>query len=403
MIYISDHRCSSILSKILSKHSISPFQFAKSISSRPRRPFVIENTCQRHICLRIFYAGSTFSGYALQPFTPNTIESLLAKALYNCALIPEPLLGHGYTRSARTDKGVSSMGTVVGLHLRSRLDSSLPHIDSWTPTPTTSDALMVSDEDTISDELPYALMINAHLPPQVKVLDWAPAPPGFHARYDCQSREYAYILNAHNLNLDAMQEAASFFEGTHDLRNFCKWTKGKPVEWYRRSISYCRFESLDLGSAYPSYVRLRVRGKSFLWHQIRCMVAVLLRVGQGLEDPDVVPRMLNVPVEGYSGRPIYPLADPRYLVLTQCHFGSKEPKWINDQKCTGYRSKSKRQHIVDLASAHQERMDQGIFNAFMGNQLLDKDLHRKSKLPLGYTRLEDEKRVSFPAAPIADE
>lgn len=32
---------------------------------------------------------------------------------------------------------------------------------------------------------------------------------------------------------------------------------------------------------------MTVRGSAFLWHQVRCMVAVLFMIGQGLESPDV--------------------------------------------------------------------------------------------------------------------
>ena len=36
-----------------------------------------------------------------------------------------------------------------------------------------------------------------------------------------------------------------------------------------------------------STCELTVVGKAFLWHQIRCVVAVLLLVGQGREEPTV--------------------------------------------------------------------------------------------------------------------
>ncbi len=39
---------------------------------------------------------------------------------------------------------------------------------------------------------------------------------------------------------------------------------------------------------------LVVRGTAFLWHQIRCMAAVLLMVGQGLEGPGLVAKLLDV-------------------------------------------------------------------------------------------------------------
>ena len=34
-------------------------------------------------------------------------------------------------------------------------------------------------------------------------------------------------------------------------------------------------------------------GQAFLWHQVRCMVALLLLVGEGLERPGLVDTMLD--------------------------------------------------------------------------------------------------------------
>lgn len=44
--------------------------------------------------------------------------------------------------------------------------------------------------------------------------------------------------------------------------------------------SICRSEGNQLGA-------IKIKGSAFLWHQVRCMVAVLFLIGQGLESPDV--------------------------------------------------------------------------------------------------------------------
>lgn len=33
--------------------------------------------------------------------------------------------------------------------------------------------------------------------------------------------------------------------------------------------------------------KIILKGSAFLWHQVRCMVAILFMVGQGIESPDV--------------------------------------------------------------------------------------------------------------------
>lgn len=42
----------------------------------------------------------------------------------------------------------------------------------------------------------------------------------------------------------------------------------------------CRYEDDELWA-------MKIKGSAFLWHQIRCMVAVLFLIGQGLESSNV--------------------------------------------------------------------------------------------------------------------
>jgi tRNA pseudouridine38/39 synthase len=40
---------------------------------------------------------------------------------------------------------------------------------------------------------------------------------------------------------------------------------------------------------------MTIKGSAFLWHQVRCMVAVLFLIGQGLESPFVSMVSLKLP------------------------------------------------------------------------------------------------------------
>ena len=90
-------------------------------------------------------------------------------------------------------------------------------------------------------ELPYMIMLNRNLPPDIRVLDWAAVDPDFNARFSCISRTYKYFFPRGNMNLDVsycmssctsllwlsmamqvMRQAAQVFIGQHDFRNFCK-------------------------------------------------------------------------------------------------------------------------------------------------------------------------------------
>ncbi|KAI5925934.1 pseudouridine synthase [Camillea tinctor] len=216
--------------------------------------------------------------------------------------------------------------------------------------------------DDFVDELPYPKILNKLLPPDIRILAWCPTTPaGFSARHHCRERQYRYFFTqpAYSpfptslthparrndkvrdgwLDLDAMRTAAKKFEGLHDFRNFCKVDPSKGITNFDRRIfeadvvevpgaasALPHLAGADFGSpfadgqkeVYPRVYYLHVRGSAFLWHQIRCMVAVLFMVGQGLEEPSIVDRLLDVEAE--PRRPNYTLASETPLVLWDCIF-----------------------------------------------------------------------------------
>ncbi|CAI5495227.1 unnamed protein product [Closterium sp. Naga37s-1] len=133
----------------------------------------------------------------------------------------------------------------------------------------------------------------------------------------------------------AMQRAAALFKGRHDFRNFCRMD-AENVKSFERDISFCRilpFAALSspFGEEFgpskpgetperPSVWVLEVVGTAFLWHQIRCMMAVLLMVGRGQERPEVVSELLDVHGGPFTSKPQYAPADPHGLVLHRCSF-----------------------------------------------------------------------------------
>jgi len=70
---------------------------------------------------------------------------------------------------------------------------------------------------------------------------------------------------------------------------------GNAVIQFYRSIHSVEIEALD-GKSDDSYsmYRLILNGRAFLWHQIRCIVAVLFLVGDGKEEPSIIQELLDV-------------------------------------------------------------------------------------------------------------
>lgn len=63
-------------------------------------------------------------------------------------------------------------------------------------------------------------------------------------------------------------------------------------------------------------------GTAFLMHQVRCMVAILFLVGNGLEETSVIGHMLDL--EHCPRKPQYGMAAPEPLVLYDCRFEGLE-------------------------------------------------------------------------------
>ena len=89
------------------------------------------------------------------------------------------------------------------------------------------------------------------------------------ARFSAVHREYKYfIVQRGDLDLAAMQEAAGYFAGDHDFRNFCK-VDAQHVSSFRRTILDFRIAPVGLqGAGQAGVYALHVRGTAFLWHQV---------------------------------------------------------------------------------------------------------------------------------------
>jgi tRNA pseudouridine38/39 synthase len=295
------------LQRLVTAHSIDrPFKHVRSV-----KPMDWTKYHTRRIALKVAYLGWNYHGLASQEEdTVETIESHLFRALTTCHLIQDRTSCE-FSRCGRTDRGVSAFGQIFGLRVRSKA--------------------LVKDGDTLEsalddEELPYVILLNRLLPLDIRVLSWSPVDDNFDARFSCLFRRYKYYFPANGLNLDAMNQAAQFYIGEHDFSNFCKIDVSKESERYERTVM-----EADVSYLNESFAVFHVKGKAFLWHQVRCMMAVLLLVGQGLETPNIVLSLLKDYPEG-QGRPNYTMADDFPLVLVECGYDDSLFHWKTSQQ-----------------------------------------------------------------------
>lgn len=319
-----------------------------------KREFDSSRYSTRLIALKFAYLGQQYNGFEhhANNATPlPTIEEKLWQALTKTKLIfptgPGEVNWDGcdYSKCGRTDKGVSAFGQVIGIRVRSNKPKDTDGED---------------DFDSVNDEIPYPRILNRVLPDDIRVLAWCPSPPpDFSARFSCRERRYRYFFTQPAfaplpgktgimkrrtgdverdgwLNIEAMRKAASYFQGSHDFRNFCKVDPGKQITNFVRNITYASIEearSCDgvvrfLGNpghtaVMPTEAKVYtfvVYGSAFLWHQVRHMAAMLFLVGQGLEPASIIQELLDV--EQNPRKPIYEMADDAPLVLWDCVFPS---------------------------------------------------------------------------------
>jgi tRNA pseudouridine38/39 synthase len=285
----------------------------------------------RHVALRFYYDGANYSGLAenVGMETDNSIEKQLFAALQKLMLV-ESRDSCKYSRCGRTDRGVSSAGQVVAFHLKSNIpvdaswdqngeqlvkDSELPKncldkLKVWM-LPKKKSSTSARTCKTLA-EYPYDKMLNSVLPDTIRILGWCPVSTDFSARFSATTRTYRYFFHVRHMNLETMQQALQLLVGRHDYRNLCKMDVEK-VYNFERVI-----HSGELIQQSNNVYFFQIIGQAFLWHQIRCIVAVLFMVGKGLEEPRIVTELLDI--KKYPGKPSYPLAPERPLVLHHCGF-----------------------------------------------------------------------------------
>jgi tRNA pseudouridine38-40 synthase len=213
------------------------------------------------------YDGTDFAGFQAQP-DARTVQGELEAALARLSGgIRQPVVGAG-----RTDAGVHATGQVIAFNYPGGLSAA-----------------------ALTDAL------NGTLPPDVAISGLRRAPAGFNPRYAARYREYRYtIWNGprsplrertslwvrSRLDVAAMVEAASAFEGRHDFSAF-GGADPQPVRTVHR---------LRVGRQ-GSTVTIDVQADAFLRGMVRRIVATLLAVGAGRLAASAVPGLLT------AGRP----------------------------------------------------------------------------------------------------
>ena len=225
--------------------------------------------------LVVAYDGTAYCGYQYQPELP-TVEGFVNDALSE--LLGENIVIIG---ASRTDAGVHAYGNVA-----------------------------VFDSDTRIPAEKLALALNTKLADDIRIMESLEVAADFHPRKNVIDKTYEYRINTakipfptgrlysynvkHNLDIEAMREAAKLIEGRHDFTSFCSAKTDK--EDKVRTVF-----QIDIEEALRSELIIRVRGDGFLYNMVRIIAGTLVKVGEGKISPDEISSIIERKDRGHLG------------------------------------------------------------------------------------------------------
>jgi tRNA pseudouridine38-40 synthase len=241
------------------------------------------------IVLVVEYDGRNYYGFQWQTKLP-TIQSELEGAIRRVTGESSRVIA-----ASRTDTGVHARGQVVSFRTKSSLTPQV-----------------------------FIRALNYYLPRDIAVKGACKVNMDFNVRRDAINREYDYhILNSSTrspllegfayfvpkkLNIGIMNKACKFLEGEHDFASFAT-ALGK-LRSTVRTVYKAKVTKKD------DLVTYNMMANSFLPHQVRNTIGLLIRVGLGKVGLDEFHRIMEAKLLGLAG----PTAPACGLFLTKVNY-----------------------------------------------------------------------------------
>jgi len=303
---------------------------------------------KRKIALLVSYNGKGYYGVQIQK-NFVTIESELFAALIKAGAwnpeVAENPSKMWFQRGSRTDKGVSAAGQTFSLQ-----------------------AILVPD---------LIQKVNNELPEKIKIMHYVRTTKGFDAKNFCDSRTYMYMLptfafadieqfvtgdyRIEDKKIERARQILKRFIGTHNFHNFTSGVKFSEKRAFRYIISFeCSDPYIRDGMEFAT---IRVKGQSFMLHQIRKMIGLTIAVVRGYCGEETIDKC-------WKGDQVdVPKAPGLGLVLEELHFEGYNKKFGRDgmhepidwSPCKEALEKFKDEHILaDIVA--EEKSEKVMFN-----------------------------------------
>lgn len=215
-----------------------------------------------------------------------------------------------FQRAARTDKSVSAIRQVVSLKI---LESISKRYDE----------------------------VNKRLPDDIRIMGCKRVTQSFDAKNYCDARTYSYLMpslalcpvsevtqESYRVSEDVIKLFNSTLEGylgTHLFHNFTSGKTSKDAS-AARVIRYihCSEPFFPCNQQELEFVVVRIRGQSFMMHQIRKMIGLAIAVVKGFATEEHIKRSMELEFMDV------PKAPGLGLMLEECHFDRYNRKFGGD-------------------------------------------------------------------------
>ncbi len=248
------------------------------------------------------YDGSHYKGFQRQAHA-TSVQAVVEETLRRLNWQGRTILAAG-----RTDTGVHATGQVIAFDL---------------------------DWDHGLHDLQTAL--NAYLPPDVVAREVHLVNPAFHPRYDASWRCYDYRIYCQSVRqpllepyawrvwpaveIEPLNQAAQLIIGTHDFGAF-----GTPPQAGSSTVRVVHASSWKVEAPYLVF---EIAAQAFLYHMVRRIVFMLVRIAQGklplshlqqALDTGATPESAGRQAQSSEGHLVHGLAPAQGLILAEVHY-----------------------------------------------------------------------------------
>ena len=179
-----------------------------------------------------------------------------------------------------------------------------------------------------------------------------------------------------------MKIGAKFLLGENNFLRLCKFHEDYKKSGTSRKILDVDIKEVGIFSKYFKVHKFICKGTSFLWHQMRYMMAILKAIGREDFEPEIIKTILDI--ENNIDFKLT-MEDPQGLILWDCEykdlkFRKPEPieiQFISDFFSFWYESTFLKFSILDSMKKHFEEDINGKEELILERQEVDKGISLK--------------------------